>query len=103
MGTAKKYQYRGAATLQVKEFNRIADELNALVSGSPDFGFDLKSANGSTLQITTESTTDARWLYEKNGYVVSKSPGHWVIGATSKEFAERPKERLFFMERPRAK
>lgn len=31
MGTAKKYQHRGAATMQVKEGNRVADELNALV------------------------------------------------------------------------
>jgi hypothetical protein len=36
MGTAKKYQYQGAASLQVKEFNRIADELNALVRRFPD-------------------------------------------------------------------
>jgi hypothetical protein len=32
MGTAKKYQHQGTATLQVKEGTRIADELNALVS-----------------------------------------------------------------------
>jgi hypothetical protein len=31
MGTAKKYQYKGAATLQVKKFTALADELNAIV------------------------------------------------------------------------
>jgi hypothetical protein len=37
MGTAKEYQHQGAATLMVKEFNRIADELNALVSAKSEF------------------------------------------------------------------
>jgi hypothetical protein len=31
MGTAKKYQHKGAATLQVKKFTALADELNAIV------------------------------------------------------------------------
>ncbi|KAF2678794.1 hypothetical protein K458DRAFT_376195 [Lentithecium fluviatile CBS 122367] len=83
MGTAKKYQHKGGATLQVKKFTALADELNAI--------------------ITTESTTAARWLYEKSGFVLSKEPGHWTIEAKSPEFADRPKEYLFFMERPRAK
>jgi len=60
-------------------------------------------ADISAHQITTESTTAARWLYEKNGFVLSKEPGHWTIEAKSPEFADRPKEYLFFMERPRAK
>ncbi|KAH7411639.1 hypothetical protein DE146DRAFT_750810 [Phaeosphaeria sp. MPI-PUGE-AT-0046c] len=83
MGTAKKYQHKGAATVQVEKFTALADELNAV--------------------MTTESTTAARWLYEKNGFVLSKEPGHWTIEAKSPEFAARPKEYLFFMERPRSK
>jgi hypothetical protein len=31
MGTAKKYQHKGAATVQVKNFTALADELNAIV------------------------------------------------------------------------
>jgi hypothetical protein len=38
LGTAKEYQHQGAATLMVKEFNRIADELNAFVSMKSEFG-----------------------------------------------------------------
>lgn len=37
MGTAKKYQHKGAATLQVQEFNKIADKLDALVSSCIQF------------------------------------------------------------------
>src|SRR5690348_10514967 len=48
MGTAKKYQHQGAATIQVKEGTRIADELNALVSCLPYSGLTptLNGANG---------------------------------------------------------
>lgn len=53
--------------------------------------------------MTTEATSAARWLYEKNGFVVSEEPGHFVVEAKGVEFAERPKERLFFMERARPK
>ena len=103
LGTSKKYQHQGAATLQVKEFNRIADELNAFVRDLLPSWWRLKHAKGSDSQITTESTTGARWLYEKNGYIVSENPGHWWIEAKSKEFSGRRKEKLFFMERPRGK
>jgi hypothetical protein len=102
MGTAKSYQHQGAATLQVEEFDRIADELNAVVRNLLESRLWSRSANRGDLQMTTESTTAARWLYEKNGYVLSEHPGHYVIEATLKEFAARPKDRLFFMERPRA-
>ncbi|CAI6336783.1 unnamed protein product [Periconia digitata] len=81
MGTAKKYQHKGAATLQVKKFTKLADKINAV--------------------MTTESTTAARWLYEKNGFASAKEPGDWTIEAKSPEFVHRPKEYLFFMERPR--
>jgi hypothetical protein len=155
MGTAKEYQHQGAATLMVKEFNRIADELNALVSVESDFGgmgFRLsccrrsgkqhcesprneKSLKAMLKRLRISALTSLtlrcgwlisylfynlrarpnvltvadgrlplnRWLYQKNGYVSTKNPGHWVIEATSKEFAEKPKEWLFFMERARAK
>ncbi|KAL5114021.1 hypothetical protein ACEQ8H_008077 [Pleosporales sp. CAS-2024a] len=101
MGTAKKYQHKGAATLQVEKFTALADELNAIVRllcPTPSI-----YAYMFAHQITTESTTAARWLYEKNGFILSKEPGHWTIEAKSPEFAGRPKEYLFFMERPRTK
>lgn len=117
MGTSKKYQHQGAATLQVKQFTSFADEMNALVSGKEGMSSGPGPVRSSPVQVsyssfanvasheqmTTESTCDARWLYEKNGFVVSKDAGHWVVEARSEEFAERPKEWLFFMERPRAR
>jgi hypothetical protein len=37
MGTAKKYQYKGAATLQVQKFTALADEINAIVSSASSY------------------------------------------------------------------
>lgn len=42
MGTAKKYQHRGTATLQVKKFTALADELNAVVSCLGSHSIDLR-------------------------------------------------------------
>lgn len=107
MGTAKSWQHKGAAGLMVRHMTGMADEMDALVSVPHAKRVGRETWVGhyadDITQITTESTSAARWLYEKNGFVVSKDPGHWVIEATSEEFKSRPKERLFFMERPRTK
>lgn len=47
MGTAKKFQHQGAATLQVKEGIRIADGLNALVNDTAFSSTELPSDNNA--------------------------------------------------------
>ncbi|KAF2266930.1 hypothetical protein CC78DRAFT_594749 [Lojkania enalia] len=77
MVVLRKHQFRGAASLLMKSGLKMADEVGAA--------------------CIVISTDEARWLYEKAGFVVDK---HVTLPVPEK-FADRPKVRFFYMHRDR--
>ncbi|KAF1935603.1 hypothetical protein EJ02DRAFT_484223 [Clathrospora elynae] len=77
MTVAPKHQYRGAGTMMMQWGNELADSIGAA--------------------CIVESTIEGRGLYEKSGYEIQE---HWTLDVPGK-FGDRPKQRLFFMIRPR--
>ncbi|KAH7396206.1 hypothetical protein BKA66DRAFT_606098 [Pyrenochaeta sp. MPI-SDFR-AT-0127] len=77
MTVAPKHQYRGAGTLMMQWGTKLADSIGAA--------------------CIVESTVEGRWLYEKSGFELQ---AHWTLDLPT-QFSDRPKQRLFFMIRPR--
>ncbi|KAJ4377337.1 hypothetical protein N0V83_000162 [Neocucurbitaria cava] len=77
MTVAPQHQYRGAGTLMMQWGVQLADSIGAA--------------------CIIEATTEGRWLYEKSGFKLQE---HWTLDVPER-FKDRPKQRLFFMVRPR--
>lgn len=94
MTVAPKHQYRGAGSLMMKWGTELADSLNATVMTYSTLPV---NEHANVLQCIVESTIEGRWLYEKSGFKLKE---HWTLEVAEK-FSDRPKQRLFFMIRPR--
>lgn len=71
------HQHRGAGTMMVKWGVELADRMGA--------------------EATVEATLEGRHLYEQQGFVMQE---YFTLAVVDK-WADRPKQRMFFMRRPK--